>query len=66
MGGNSGGVIVRHAIKVALSTPIVHGQLPAGMCEDLAPVLAKDAGEWTPADIHVVKQAAGWALDHLQ
>ena len=65
MGGNSGGIIVRQAAKQALSDPTVHGNLPAHTKTILDPILAKDEGDWSPAECKSVADAIHWAICHL-
>jgi hypothetical protein len=66
LGGNSGGIIVREAVKAGLSDPMVSGQLPEKMKAVIDTVFAKAAGEWSPSDCKAVAKAADWALCHLQ
>lgn len=64
MGGGDGTVIVRNAMKKALSHPLVHGQLPDKMTRVIDPVLAKDAGIWSLAEHHAVLEVFNWATQH--
>jgi hypothetical protein len=61
MGGSSGGVIVRQDVKTILSNPLVHGTLTADIQAAIDPVLAKDVGDWTPADC----ETAAKVIAHL-
>lgn len=64
MGGGDGTIIVRNAMKRALSHPLVHGQLPEKMTAVIDPVLAKDEGEWTLHEHHAVLEVFNWAAQH--
>lgn len=59
MGGSGGSVIV-HSLRITLSDPLVHGQLPESIKTDLDPVLAKNT--WTHLDKLIVSHAISWAL----
>jgi hypothetical protein len=65
MGGSTGGIIVRNAVKAALSDPTVHGQLPAESIAGIDAVLAKDPGTWEYRDILIVSRMIAWALENL-
>lgn len=65
MGGNSGGIIVQNHAKIALTDPIVHGQLPPHMCHKLDPILAKDP-PWEEGECDTVATAYSWALLNLK
>jgi hypothetical protein len=60
-----GGHIIIHAVKSALSDPLVHGALPATMQPAIDTALAKDHGVLTTEDMNVLAAAITWALLHL-
>ena len=66
MSGGGGGIIIRNATKKTLSDPIIHGQLPADMAADLAPVLVKDTCDWSVTDCAIASEAHTWALCNLK
>jgi hypothetical protein len=61
MGGGDGTVIVKNAVKAALSDPTVHGNLAPKMQAKIDPVLAKDVADWSTADC----TAAGHAITFM-
>lgn len=61
MSGN-GHIIIRSALKAALSDPLIHGKLTLKMQQSLDCIFTKEEGEWNEADDLYVTHAAGWAL----
>jgi hypothetical protein len=62
MGGNSGGIIVQHAVKATLTDVTVHGQLPPKTQAMVDPILAKDQATWSARDKKDLAAAFTWAL----
>jgi hypothetical protein len=54
-------IIIRNAIKQALSDPLVHGMLPPKMLVKVDPILAKDTSAWTAEDDVESMRAFSWA-----
>ena len=65
MGGNSGTIIVNHAVKATLSDPIVSGHFPAWLALLISPALAKDEVQWTITDKVLLAHAMSWCLLNL-
>ncbi len=65
MGGSSGGIIIKGHAIVALSDPIIHGQLPTKTGQLVDSVLEKDPAQWSHADNIVIAHAFSWALLNL-
>jgi hypothetical protein len=63
-GGGGGIIIIRNAIKQALSDPLVHGNLPPGIQTDIASALAKDTSAWSIDDDKATQHAFSWAMRH--
>jgi len=59
-----GHIIIRDAIKQALSNPVVHGALPADMRAEVDPILAKDTSAWTENEDCLAFAAFHWAHAH--
>jgi len=60
-GGGGGVIIIRTAIKTALSDPLVHGGLPDYIQKSVDPVLAKDVNDWDHAEHRAAAHAFDWA-----
>jgi hypothetical protein len=60
-----GHIIVRNAIKQALTDPMVGGALPAGISKEIAPALAKDTSAWDEHDDKCTQHAFKWAMSNL-
>lgn len=65
MGGSSGGIIIKGHAVVALTDPIVHGQLPSHTCAAIDPILETDPSQWSNADCILIAHAFSWALTNL-
>jgi hypothetical protein len=48
--GGGGHIIIRNAIKQALSDPLIHGILSDKHKAIIDPILAEDINNWTPKD----------------
>lgn len=59
-----GHVIIRSAIKQALSDPLVHGCLPASDVAVVDPILAKDVNSWTHEEFERVLKTFAWAAQN--
>jgi hypothetical protein len=59
-----GHIIIRNAIKTALSDPTVHGMLPDQIQADIANALATDTSQWSAQDDHDTQHAFSWAMKH--
>lgn len=62
--GGGGHIIIRNAVKQALSDPLVHGLLPDYMKAEIDPILAKDTNTWTDCDDRIGMAAFHWAEAH--
>lgn len=62
--GGSGTIIIRNAMKQALSDPLVHGVLPNHLQEEIDPILSKDTNAWTVSDDQVASSIFHWAAVH--
>lgn len=60
-----GHIIIRDAIKQALTNPLVGGALPSGIQTEIAPTLAKDTGSWDEHDDKCTQHAFKWAMSNL-
>jgi hypothetical protein len=60
-----GHIIIRSAIKQALTDPLVGGALPAGISKEIAPTLAKDVNSWDEHDDKCTQHAFKWAMSNL-
>jgi hypothetical protein len=58
-------VIIRNAIKQALTDPMVGGALPTGIKTEIAPTLAKDPNSWDDHDDKCTQHAFKWAMSNL-
>lgn len=63
-GGGGGAIILRVAIKQALSHPLVHGILPASDVARIDPILAKDVNDWTHEEQRAVMKSFAWVEQH--
>jgi len=66
MGGGDGVVIIRKAMQVALTDPIVHGKLSPADQAKVDPILGKDVGTWTPEEHETVTKIFAWAGRHAK
>lgn len=66
MSGGGGGIIIRNAIRTALTDPIVYGSLPANHKAAIDPFIHDEAGTWSPANFHKAHEAFNWAAKHCQ
>jgi hypothetical protein len=66
MSGGSGGPIIIHHARQALSDPIVSGQLPPATKLLVDAVLDKVDADWTAKDRTIIGKAISWALTNLQ
>jgi hypothetical protein len=64
MGGGDGTVIVRDAMKQALTNPIVHGALPQSHQDSIDPFINTDSGTWTADQQKHAFKAFEWAEKH--
>jgi hypothetical protein len=60
-----GHIIIRNAIKTALTDPMVGGALPPGIAKEIAPVLATDTSTWDENADKVTQHAFKWAMAHV-
>jgi hypothetical protein len=60
-----GHIIIRNSIKQALTDPLVHGALPAGIQTDIAATLLKDTSAWDEHDDKCTQHAFKWAMSNL-
>lgn len=56
-----GHIIIRNAIKTALSDPVVHGLLSDRQKAIIDPILAEDVNNWTPHDDEEARKIFDWA-----
>jgi hypothetical protein len=66
MSGGSGGPIIIHHARKALTDPIVHGELPAITQAAVDTVMAKEDADWTDSDKMYVGNAFKWCLCNLK
>lgn len=59
--GGGGHIIIRNAIKQALSDPLVHGMLSDKHKAIIDPILAKDTSAWTVEDDVHAQRIFHWA-----
>jgi hypothetical protein len=59
-------VVIRNAIKQALTDPIVAPQLPSGIAKDIAASIALETDVWTDHDDKVTQHAFKWAMSNLK
>jgi len=57
-------IIIRNAIKQALSDPLVHGSLSASDQAAIDPILAKDVNDWTQTEHDKAVKIFTWAAHH--
>lgn len=62
--GGGGHIIIRSAMKQALTDPLVHGWLPAADTALIDPILAKDVNDWTAQEYERVRKTFAWAAQH--
>lgn len=62
--GGGGTIIIRQAIKQALTDPVVHGMLPASDIAVVDPILAKDVNDWTHQEQRAAMKTFAWAEQH--
>jgi hypothetical protein len=60
-----GHIIIRNAIKTALTDPLVSGALPPGISKEVTPVLATDTSTWDEHADKVTQHAFKWAMSNL-
>ena len=63
-GGGGGIIIIRNAMKQALSNPLVHGMLPEADAALIDPILTKDVNDWTHQEYEQVRKTFAWAAQH--
>ena len=63
-GGGGGVIIIRNAMKMALSDPLVHGALPDHLKSTVDPILAKDVNDWSMVDHRSAVHVFDWAAAH--
>ncbi len=63
-GGGGGIIIIRNAMKQALSNPLVHGTLPESDANLIDPILAKDVNDWTHIEHEQVRKTFAWVAQH--
>ena len=56
-----GHVIIKNAIKQALSDPLVHGMLSDSDRAVVDPILAKDVNDWTDEEFNSAGKTFEWA-----
>jgi hypothetical protein len=59
-GGGGGIIIIRSAMKQALSDPLVHGILTEKQKSLIDPILLEDVNNWTPQDDENVRKVFDW------
>ena len=64
MGGGDGTVIIRKAMQVALTDPIVHGKLSDADKALVDPILGKDVGQWTTHENEIILKIFAHASKH--
>jgi hypothetical protein len=62
--GGGGTIIIRNAMKQALSDPLVHGTLSDSDIAAIGPILAKDVNDWTHKEHDKVLKVFTWAAQH--
>ena len=62
MGGGGGIIIIRNNLRTALSNPIVHGQLPPDMADEVTEILSVEDHTWTESDLCNLNKAFSWAV----
>lgn len=60
-----GHIIIRQALKMALSDPLVHGALPMADQAAIDPILAKDVNDWSHREQRTCMQSFCWAEQHI-
>lgn len=63
--GGGGHVIIRSAMKTALTNPLVHGALPRPDQTRVDPILVKDVNDWTHEEECAVMRTFAWAQQHI-
>lgn len=64
MSGGGGHIIIQHA-KIAMSDPLVHGNLPDAIKALIDPILAKEDAQWSVSDKLLIAHAYNWALCNI-
>lgn len=62
--GGGGTIIVRRAIKQALTDPLVHGMIPADEVAIVDSILAKSEDDWSTHETHKVAKVFHWVATH--
>ena len=62
--GGGGTIIIRNAIKTALTDPMVHGLIPADEAASIDAILAKDTSSWTSQETHQAAKVFHWLATH--
>lgn len=60
-----GVIIIRNAIKQALSDPLVSGALPSRLQAAIAAPMGKDVNDWDDCDDRDTQRAFNWAMTNL-
>ena len=56
---------IRNTLKIALTNPLVSGQLQPEQKATLAPILAESVDSWTTSDDEAVRKVFDWAVRNI-
>jgi hypothetical protein len=59
-----GVIIIRSALQMALTDPLVHGQLPESVQKELEPFIQGWTSAWTTEQTRIALAAFSWAGEH--